>query len=175
MVRLCIFLVSGHPKLGLLPRIHKRDKVRGLARLIGLFALTVSALFTGAAFYVNFAEQPARLGLKDRPLLAEFKTAYRRGGVMQASLALIGFALGAITWWQTGKPNFLAGALLMLANWPWTLIAIMPVNKTLMATDLDQAGAKTRGLIAKWGGLHAVRTGLGVLAVICFLFALSAT
>lgn len=110
--------------------------------LIGLFALTVAALFTGAAFYVNFAEQPARLGLKDRPLLAEWKTAYRRGATMQASLAAIGFILGAIAWWQTGKPAFLAGALLIVANWPWTLIAIKPINDALMATDLAKAGPR---------------------------------
>jgi hypothetical protein len=142
--------------------------------LIGLFALTVAALFTGAAFYVHFAEQPARLELKDRPLLAEWKTAYRRGAIMQASLAAIGFILGAIAWWQTGIPVFLAGALLILANWPWTLTAIKPVNDALMATDLAKAGPKTRALLVKWNTLHAVRTVLGALSVISFLFALSA-
>jgi hypothetical protein len=142
--------------------------------LSGLFALAVAALFTGAAFYVNFAEQPARLELKDRPLLAEWQKSYPLGFAMQAPLALIGFILGAVAWWQTGKPAFLAGALLIVANWPWTLIAIMPTNKALMATDLDKAGAKTRDLIVKWGKLHAVRTVLGALAVISFLFALSA-
>jgi hypothetical protein len=85
--------------------------------LSGLFALAVAALFTGAAFYIHFAEQPARLGLKDRPLLAEWKKSYRLGFAMQATLALIGFILGAVAWWQTGKPAFLAGALLILANW----------------------------------------------------------
>ncbi len=141
--------------------------------LIGHLALVAAALFTGAAFYVNFAEQPARLELKDRPLLAEWQKSYRLGFAMQATLALIGFILGAIAWWQTGKPAFLAGALLILANWPWTLIAIMPTNKALMATDLGKAGPDTRALIVKWAGLHALRTLLGVLAVVSYLFAVS--
>ncbi len=106
--------------------------------------------------------------------MTEWKKAYQRGAIMQASLALIGSVLGAIAWWQTGRPAFLAGAVLILANWPWTLLAIMATNKALMATDLDDAGPKTRALIVKWGGLHVVRTALGTLAVVSFLFAVSA-
>jgi hypothetical protein len=142
--------------------------------LMGYLALTIAALFTGAAFYVNFAEQPARLELKDRPLLLQWKAAYRRGFAMQATLAAIGFVLGAAAWWQTGRASFLAGALLMLASWPWTLIAMMPTNKALMATDPDKAWAGTRAAIVKWNGLHLVRTAFGALAVICFLFAVAA-
>jgi hypothetical protein len=142
--------------------------------LMGYLALTIAALFTGAAFYVNFAEQPARLELKDRPLLQQWKAAYRRGFAMQATLAALGFVLGAIAWWQTGRAAFLAGALSMLANWPWTFIAMMPTNKSLMATDPDKAWAGTRATIVNWNGLHLVRTAFGALAVICFLFAVAA-
>src|SRR5262245_32358449 len=141
--------------------------------LFGYLALTAAALFTGAAFYINFAEQPARLALDDRALLAQWKPSYQRGYMMQASLAIVGFVLGAIAWWQTGRLAFLIGALLMFTNGPWTFLAVMPTNKILMATDSTDAGPKTRALLIKWNGLHAVRTALGALATVVFIFALN--
>jgi uncharacterized membrane protein len=140
--------------------------------IFGLLALTTAALFTGAAFYVNFAEQPARLTLDDRALLTQWKPAYKRGYMMQATLAIIGFVLGAIAWWLTGRWAYLIGAVLMLANWPWTLLAIMPTNKILMATEPTAAAPETRALLHTWNRLHAVRTALGALATAAFIFAL---
>jgi hypothetical protein len=75
--------------------------LRGKYMLIGLLALAAAGLFTGAAFYINFAEQPARLVLEDPPLVAVWKIAYRRGFALQASLAAIGFLLGLIAWLMT--------------------------------------------------------------------------
>jgi hypothetical protein len=141
--------------------------------LVGHLALITAAIFTGAAFYINFAEQPARLSLDDRSLLAEWKLAYKRGYSMQAPLAIAGLLLGVLSWWLTGRLAFVAGALLMIANWPWTIFIIMPTNKTLMATELADAGPHTRALLLKWNKLHAVRTGFGGLAVVAFLCALS--
>jgi hypothetical protein len=139
----------------------------------GHLALVAAAIFTGAAFYINFAEQPARLSLDDHSLLAEWKLAYKRGYSMQAALAIAGFLLGALSWWLTSRLAFVAGAVLMVANWPWTMFGIMPTNRTLMATKVPDAGAHTRALLVTWNNLHAVRTGLGGLAVVAFLLALS--
>ena len=138
---------------------------------IGLLALTVAAIFTGAALYVGVAEQPARLLHDDRALLTEWKPSYKRGAAMQASIALAGFLLGLIAWWQTSHSGFLIGAIAMIAPWPWTLIGIKPTNDALLATEPDQAGPSTRALVVKWGALHAVRTALGALATLAYLWA----
>jgi Domain of unknown function (DUF1772) len=140
--------------------------------LVGNLALASAALFTGAAFYINFAEHPARMGLDDRPLLAQWKPSYKRGLIMQSALAIIGFVLGLAAWWITGRLAFVLGGLLMIANWPWTLLGIMPTNHVLMATDLASAGMESRALLTRWNQLHAVRTGLGALATVSFLYAL---
>jgi len=120
---------------------------------------------------VNVVEQPARLSLDDRALLAEWKPSYKRGAAMQAPLALVGCLLGLIAWWQTSHPGFVIGAVAILAPWPWTLIAIKPTNDALMATEPEQAGPQTRALIVHWGALHGVRTALGALATVAFLWA----
>jgi hypothetical protein len=139
----------------------------------GPLALAIAALFTGAAFYVNFAEQPARLQLDDRAALAQWKPSYHRGFIMQASLAVIGFLAGAAAWLQDGNIWWLIGALALLANWPFTLMVIMPTNKRLGDTALDAAGPQSRTLMQRWGQLHAVRTLLGAISTAVFLWLLT--
>jgi hypothetical protein len=150
----------------------EHGRIEGRKRVLaGQLALIAAALFTGAAVYVSVAEQPARLALDDRASLAEWKPAYKRGFAMQASLAIVGFLLGVIAARTEMDWRWLAGALLLLSNWPFTLVAMLPTNKALTEIAPQNAGPESRELIKKWGGLHAVRSGLGATATVLFLWA----
>jgi hypothetical protein len=141
--------------------------------LTGQLALTAAAVFAGAAFYVNAVEQPARLTLDDRALLAEWKPSYHRGALMQATMALVAGILGLAAWWLSGDWRWIVGALLVLAPWPYTLIVIKPTNDRLKAIPLEAADAATRELVEKWGRLHAGRTAFGIAAAVAYLWALN--
>ena len=104
-------------------------------------ALTVAALFAGAAVYVSAVEHPAREALDDRGQLTQWKPSYANGAKMQASLALIGFALGVAAWWHGHDWRWLGGALALLAAWPYTLLLIMPTNNALKAFSTGRSRA----------------------------------
>ena len=139
--------------------------------LSGQLALITAAAFTGAALYISAVEQPARLRLDDAALLTEWKPAYKRGTMMQAPLAVLGFLLGLVAWWQTAHLAWVAGAILMIANWPVTFFVIMPINNRLMALEPGSARSDSRAMIMRWGSLHAIRTVLGIGASLAFLWA----
>src|SRR5215471_5275382 len=137
----------------------------------GQLALTAAALFTGAAVYITIAEQPARLQLDDGSLLAEWKLSYKRGYIMQASLVVVGGVLGLVAFLSGLEWRWLVGAVVLLANWPYTIYVIMPTNRRLMDTPLEAATTETRQMIRQWGILHAGRSALGFTAALIFLWA----
>jgi len=137
--------------------------------LSGLLALVTAALFTGAAVYINAAEHPARMMLDDDAALRQWKPSYVRGFAMQASLAVVSTLLGLLAFWQIGHWLWFAGACVIFANWPFTLVVILPVNKTLQGTEKgDEA---TSDMLRTWARLHAVRSALGAVATLIFLAA----
>ena len=134
-------------------------------------ALVTAAMYTGAAIYINVAEQPARLSLENQGLLAEWKASYARGFAMQASLALGSSLFGLLAFWLTRVWQWMVGAITIFANWPYTLLLMLPVNKRLEATLQGAANAETRSLIETWGRLHAGRGALGLAATLAYLWA----
>ena len=78
---------------------------------------------------------------------------------------------GLIAWWQSRDWLWALGSALILANWPYTLAVIQPVNDAAMALAPEAADKTGRALIERWGLLHAGRSALGVLATLAFIAA----
>ena len=97
--------------------------------IIPIIALIAATSFASAALYITFVEHPARLTLDDASALAQWKPSYDRALPIQGSLAILGGLVGAIMSYHSADWRWLAGSIVLLANWPFTLLMIMPINK----------------------------------------------
>jgi hypothetical protein len=129
-------------------------------------ATLCSAIFAGAALYINLVEHPARMRLETSLAARQWAPSYQRATWMQAPLALLSFIAGVGAWLGGGGVAWLMAAGLMGAVVPFTFIVIMPTNHKLLAPDRDLSSSETRALLESWGKLHAVRTGLSLLAMV---------
>ena len=140
-----------------------------------IVATLASGIFAGAAVYVNFVEQPARLSCGVELAVTEWRPSYKRGAVMQAPLAAIGSVAALLSWWFDRSLAWLVGGLLLLLIIPFTLVVILPTNKRLESQELDLRSEEAGSLLRRWGRLHAVRSILSVMAFVIFLFLLLGT
>jgi hypothetical protein len=136
-----------------------------------LLATLATALFAGAASYINLVEHPARLSCGTAAALQEWRPSYKRATVMQGSLAVAGTLLAVAAWWSGAGAIWLLGAIALGAVVPYTLIVMFPVNKRLARSDLDPASPEALTLLQTWGRLHAIRTVLGLFASVVFVTA----
>ena len=140
--------------------------------LFEMLATLSSGLFAGAAVYVTLVEHPARM--ECGPLLAvtEFAPSYRRGALMQGALGAIGFLSAAAAWLLGFSLRWLIGGVLLGAVIPVTLIVIFPTNKRLLDSSLNKNSESASKLLIQWGRLHAVRTVLGLVSFLIFIYSL---
>lgn len=143
-----------------------------MAELLGIVATLAASLFAGAAIYINLVEHPARLACGTELAARQFAPSYKRATVMQVSLALVATLAGLGQWVNGAGATWLAGALLIFAVIPFTLIVILPTNNKLLEPGRDKGSDDTRRLLEAWGRLHAVRSLLSVAATLTYLRAL---
>lgn len=129
-----------------------------------LIATLCAGLFAGAAIYVTLVEHPARLECGTELATTEFGPSYRRGTLMQASLAAVGLAAALLAWIQGRGVFVLLGGLLLGTVIPFTLLVILPTNKQLLDPGLHRRSAKAASLLDRWGRLHMVRSIVSGLA-----------
>jgi Domain of unknown function (DUF1772) len=139
--------------------------------LLANFATLATALFAGAALYISLVEHPARLQCPTAHAVEQWRPSYQRATVMQASLAVAGSLLAIATWLTGAGLVWLLAGLVLGSVVPFTLLVMWPTNKRLEDPGLDTASKLARPLLVRWGRLHAVRSGLSLLALILMLFA----
>ena len=137
--------------------------------ILELIATFCTAIFAGAAIYINLVEHPARVECGTALAVQQWRPSYRRATLMQASLALAAFltSLGA---WLMGRSLavLLAGICIGFVI-PFTLIVIYPTNRQLEDPKLDVTSLSTASLLARWNRLHAVRTAASLVALTILL------
>lgn len=137
--------------------------------IVQFLAVFATALFAGAAIYINLVEHPARMGCSTEIAATVWAPSYKRATVMQASLAIIGFLAGFAAWLLGAGIMWLIASLFILAVVPVTLFVIFPTNDKLLAPGRNLGSSETRALLVKWGRLHAIRSVLSLAATLMFV------
>jgi hypothetical protein len=130
-----------------------------------IVAFICTALFAGAAMYVSLVEHPARMSCDLSVALSEFRPSYKRGAVMQASMAVLGAAAAITAYYFGNGVSALVAGVVLATMIPWTLIVILPINRQLLDETRTSQTPDTDVLLKKWGRLHMVRTVASLLAL----------
>jgi Domain of unknown function (DUF1772) len=139
--------------------------------LLAAVSIASATMFASWALYITLVEHPARLESGAAAGRAQFRASYRRAAPWQVLFDLVAMVGGIASALSTGRRLWLVGALVIGAAVPFTLLVIMPTNRTLLG-DQPLGDFDTRRLLQRWGRLHAVRSFLGAAAVVAFLLAL---
>jgi len=91
--------------------------------------------------------------------------------MMRASLAIVGSFSRVAAFRSTFEWRWRLGSVILLVNWPYTIVVITAANCRRMNAPPGAAASETLRMIGRWGILHAGRSALGLAATLIFVWA----
>lgn len=148
-----------------------------IAKALQATCVLSGSLFAGAALYVSLVEHPARMEAGTDVAEKEFRPSYRRAAIMQPTLSIVAGATAlAATLFVADNEHVVIpmriGSAIFFSMPLFTIFAMLPTNKQLMAKDAVRTEKETAALLGCWGRRHWVRTELSILGTSLFLYSL---
>jgi hypothetical protein len=138
----------------------------------GLYAFAVAAAFLGAAIYIGFVEQPARLKLGVRAMVHEWAESDHRGTILLTTLSVVSASLAFVQYRISGDVRWIIGGLAIMTSWPYEYYVLVPVSIWLYAVPPEKESAPARKLMRDWGLLEWGYALIGLVACGTFAWAL---
>jgi|APGre2960657444_1045066.scaffolds.fasta_scaffold01396_6 uncharacterized membrane protein len=154
-----------------------------MSSLVQAAALGATGLFAGASLYISVVQVPAteEMSASGVDALVAWQRFFPKAASLQAPLAFTASATslahflsgtdkvytasGYLVDDGDARVSFLVGGLLMGSIIPYTLRAMMPLNRQLMLKDANsQPGEWKRAKLRLWGKLHHARTAASLAA-----------
>ncbi len=101
-----------------------------------------------------------------------FAAMYKRAVKMQPLLAFFSFFGGVAAWFAGANGWWLISGIIMGSLFPYTMVMMLPLNKELTASGLDENSPRAAELLDRWGNLHKYRAIAGLVAFVIFLLLL---
>jgi hypothetical protein len=140
--------------------------------MVELFATVAAGLWAGIALYIALVEHPCALKVGVRYATEYFRVMSKRTAPLMMLLAAVGGVAGLLAWYETANVWWLIGAVLLLLQFPFTAIFIVPTNIKLLKVDLSESAAEADALHRRWSRMHGIRTLTGVLPFLYFVMLL---
>lgn len=142
-----------------------------MADLLYSLLIFIVGLFAGGVFMQLIVDHPARLKSTPASAIEQMQRVLKRADPYMPILSNLGFVVGLICYYYTRLPEALIAALALGFMMPFTIFAILPINKTI--GNYPQNGKSEQeilGLMHTWTGRHGVRAVGALIALTAMSF-----
>ena len=140
--------------------------------MAALIATIAAGLWAGISLYIAIVEHPSALRVGVQFATEYFRTMSKRTAPLMMILAAIGGVAAIYTWIQGADRLWLIGGSLLLIQFPFTAIFIVPTNIRLLKVDAAESNELAAALHARLSLLDSIRSILGFPPFLIFVWLL---